>query len=283
MNPDLMRFPIGEGKFNTLVQSGTTSTFTSNRKKRVIVTGNGTELKNITRLKGWAKRKTITQKMVLALIDIAIKKGKNDQVQSYWNTYHCLSKTISSGERVYGKYCKNRFCSVCLGIRKAEILNKYYPILKDWKTPYFVTLTIKAVPAYRLNLIINKMVQGFQRIKDKYRKNNQRGLCNQLVGIKSLECNFNPVKRTYNHHYHLILPNNEIAEILIKEWCKLWKNGWSNRAAQHYRKVENLERDLVECVKYGSKIFTEPDITKKSKQKITHMCMFLHLTTYYLQ
>jgi plasmid rolling circle replication initiator protein Rep len=36
------------------------------------------------------------------------------------------------------------------------------------------------------------------------------------MGIKSLECNFNPKTRTYNAHFHFIVPSKEIAEMLIK-------------------------------------------------------------------
>lgn len=35
--------------------------------------------------------------------------------------------------------------------------------------------------------------------------------------------------------------------------------------AQHSRKVENTERDLIEIIKYGSKIFTEPALNNKMK------------------
>ena len=41
--------------------------------------------------------------------------------------------------------------------------------------------------------------------------------------------------------------------------------------AQHIRKVENLEHDLIETIKYGSKIFTEADLRKKGKQATAPM------------
>ena len=34
--------------------------------------------------------------------------------------------------------------------------------------------------------------------------------------------------------------------------------------------MENTERDLIEVVKYGTKILTEPNPNKKSKRKLTH-------------
>ena len=269
MRTQLTGLPFREGQFNTLAQSGTQLTDNSIAKRSIIVTGNGTELSNKTQLEGWAKRKLITQTMMLSLIDVAREKGNTNQVKAYWNTWHCLNKANSSDGRLYGKYCKNCFCTLCLCIRKAEILNKYLPVIKTWKEPYFVTLTIRSVHAEKLKHTIEKgMIRGFKRITQNLKKRNQRGKGIKLIGIKSLECNFNPLKRTYNPHFHLIVPDEETADILISEWRKLWKNKWTNKAAQHKRKVESLERDLIECVKYGSKIFTEPDLNKKAKQKV---------------
>ncbi len=115
------------------------------------------------------------------------------------------------------------------------------PVIKEWKEPYFVTLTIKAIPETRLRLLISKVFQGFQRIKDKYRKRNLRGKGITLFGIKSLECNFNPKAKTYNPHLHLIVPNKETAEIFKAEWLKLWKNRWSYKGAQKSGKLKMLK------------------------------------------
>ena len=57
-----------------------------------------------------------------------------------------------------------------------------------------------------------------------------------------------------------------MADILLKEWLAIWTKGWSTRAAQNVRPVGNLERDLIETVKYGSKIFTDPEGKKKLKR-----------------
>lgn len=254
---------------DTLAQNGTTFSTNGKRKNLIVVNGNGTDIRNVNGLKRWAKRKLITQKMMLALIDVVKQKNEPDRIRSFWNTYHCLNRAYSSDGRLYGKYCKNRFCTVCLCIRKAEILNKYLPILQKWEEPFFVTLTIRSVSHERLGLVMNKMIQGFQRIKDKFKKRSQRNRGQKLIGIKSLECNFNPIKKSYNPHFHLIVPNSGTAEILVEEWCKIWTSKWAKRCAQNFRRVKNLERDLIECVKYGTKIFTESDINKKRKQKGT--------------
>ena len=39
----------------------------------------------------------------------------------------------------------------------------------------------------------------------------------EFVGIKSLECKFNPINKTYNPRLHIIVANKEMADILVKE------------------------------------------------------------------
>jgi plasmid rolling circle replication initiator protein Rep len=236
-------------------------------KSQIIVNGNGSEITDSKVLKGRAKRKMITQNMVLNLIDVAQGNREYERVKSFWNTYYCQNKIHSSDGRLYGKYCKNRFCTLCCSIRKAVILNKYLPIIKQWENPYFVTLTVKAVPARILKQRIKNLLRAFRIIINRYRKQNQRGKGLKLVGVKSLECNFNPMMKTYNPHLHIIVPNKQIANILIREWLLLWTKEFASKLAQHSRKVNSAEKDLIEIVKYGSKIFTEPDINKKSKEK----------------
>ena len=205
--------------------------------------------------------------MTLSLIDVARKKGDTDKIQPYWNAYHCQSKIIISGDRAYSNYCKNRFCTICCAIRKADIINRYYPTLSTWQDMHFVTLTVKAVKEAKLKTWIDGMLRAFKLIKDRCKKRYQRGTGIQLIGVKSLECNFNPIKRWYNPHFHVIVPSREIAELLKKEWMTTWTSKHTYRGAQDIRKVEDLERDLIEIIKYGSKIFTDPDLKRKKERK----------------
>lgn len=256
----------------TLAESGTQKE--ANSSQITIVSGKGTQINDNPALQKRAKRKTITQSMILSLIDVAKKKGEPERAQAYWNTYHCQSKIISSDNRIFGNYCKNRFCTICCSIRKADIINRYYPTLKQWQDPYFVTLTVKSIKAKNLNRWIYGMNRAFDMIKNRCKKRHQRGKGIKLIGIKSLECNFNPQKKTYNPHFHIIVPNKEVAELLKIEWIFQWKSKntiHTSPKAQFIRKVENLEHDLIETIKYGSKIFTEPDLKKKGKSSIPLM------------
>jgi plasmid rolling circle replication initiator protein Rep len=249
------------GQFNTLGEIGTNKS----GQNSILVTGKGSDLSNNKTLKGKAKRKTITQSLMRNLIDIAKEKEDVLALGSYWNTYYCQNRIIEADGRSYGRYCKNRFCTLCCSIRKAELVNKYLPIIQTWEKAYFVTLTVKAVKEDQLRRAIRKMLKGFTEIKDKHRKRWQRRNGRRLKGVRSLECNFNPKTKTYNPHLHLIVDSKETAEILINDWLKKWKAGGTNKYAQHMEQIYNAESGLIEIIKYGSKIFTEPDLDKKSE------------------
>ncbi len=250
---------------NTLAQSGTNKV----GQPPMFVSGKGSEFTDKKVIEGRAKRKLITQTMSLGLIDIAKGNCHDQQVQSYWNTYHCLNRVVSSEGKLFGNYCKNRYCTVCQSIRKAEIINKYLPVISTWPDPHFVTLTVKACPARDLKKWIDGMKRGFRKIKDKYRKRYERGTGPKFMGVKSLECNFNPKMRTYNPHFHIIVPTKEIADILIMEWLDRGTAKFTNRLAQKARPVTDTQRDLIEIIKYGSKIFTEPDLKRRGIERGT--------------
>lgn len=251
----------------TLGQNGTAKP----GQRAVSVSGKGSDLSNNETLQGRAKRKLITRNMTFHLMDVAKAKGEHEKLNSLWNTYYCQNEIISANGRFYGKYCKNRFCTLCCSIRKAQIINRYYPTIETWDEPYFVTLTVKACDGKKLRLMVSKVLQGFQRIKDRHKKNYLRGKGIKLMGVKSLECNFNPAKKTYNPHLHLIVANKEMAEIIIRDWLKLWTPKFAQRQAQDMRKIFNAQTGLIEIIKYGSKTFTEPDMKKKGTEASYHI------------
>ena len=185
--------------------------------------GNGSDIRNEKAVQRRARCKMITQTTMLSLIDVAKERGANDRVKAYWNTFHCQNVLYTANRRIYAPHCKNRFCTYCCGIRKAELINKYLPLLQSWKEPYFVTLTIKSVKANQLPKMIKALNRGFRRITLKYRIRAQRGKGEKLMGIKTVECNFNPKNRTYNPHLHLIVPGKQMAETIIDEWLNLLK------------------------------------------------------------
>jgi len=267
-------YGVSEGKaIYTLAESGTQNN--SKIPSVALVTGEGTDIINNPSLENRARRKLITRKMVLALIDVANEKGEPERTKAYWNAYHCLNNVIISDNRMFGRYCKNRFCTICSAIRKADTINRYYPIIAKWPDVHFVTLTVKACNEEQLNRLIYRMLRAFELLYNRCKKRHERGSGIKLIGVKSLECNFNPITKTYNPHFHIIVPSREIAELLKNEWLKQWRPipkktyryKYTTPGAQHIEPVYNLESALIETIKYGSKIFTEPDLEKKSKQK----------------
>ncbi|MFD0963829.1 hypothetical protein [Pseudofulvibacter geojedonensis] len=82
------------------------------------------------------------------------------------------------------------------------------------------------------------------------------------------------MKKTYNPHFHIITKDRYTAEVLLQEWLKLWTTKFTNRKGQNIQKVTNLESGLIEIIKYGSKIFTEPDLKKRDKETST-ACIYI--------
>ncbi len=251
---------------HTLAQSGTAK----EQKKPVLVNGKGSEISDSEVIKGRAKRKTITQSVMLNMVDVAKANKDTKREKAYWNTYHCQNKVISASGKLYGNYCKNRFCTLCMSIRKAEMINKYKPVIETWSNPQFMTLTIRSCGKRRLQNRMNGMVRAFRIIRQRCKKRNQRGNGIPLIGIKSLECNFNPIKSTYNPHYHLIVPDKATADLITAEWLQIWTTKFTYKGAQKTRKVEDTEHDLIETIKYGSKVFTEPSEEPKNGKRIKH-------------
>ena len=249
-----------ESFLNTLGQNGTAPLKEGNIQRPIILNGHGSSLNDRKALIGRKRKKLITNKIALELIDIAHEKGHHESEKVYRRVYYCQADITTTNDLAFSKYCKHRVCSFCCGVRKAEILNKYLPVLQTWNDPHFLTLTVKSVPAIKLREWIGQgLLRGFKRIIAKYRKMNQRGKGIGLMGIRSLECNFNPLKKTYNPHFHIIVPNRETAEVLKKEWLNLWTKKHTIPDAQFIRPVKNLESDLIEIIKYSSKIFTDPE------------------------
>jgi hypothetical protein len=211
-----------------------------------------------------AKQKLIAQTLSLAIVDEAKKKNKPYLIKQAWNTYHCLRDTTLVDGRLYGRYCKNRFCPICCNIRKANEIKKYKPIIDQWPDPHMVTLTVKSCYKKALKVTVKAMIKAFQDIKDKQRKQTARNDSFQLMGIKSLECNFNPVRRWYNPHFHLIVPDKATADFLLAEWLKRVGRVHAGKASQHIRKVGSTEKDLIEVIKYGFKIFTDANMKKQT-------------------
>lgn len=250
------------GAINTLAQTGT-----GNRKKlKQIVYGSGSDVLDKTSVSNKARKKLITSSLIGHLIKIAEVEQDGKMQKALWNTYHCYNRIVTVNGRSYGQYCKNRFCTVCSGNRKADLINKYFPVLKKWDSAQFVTLTVKSPTANNLNRFVKKVDQGLKIVLNRLKQRHKRGKSIKCLGIRAIECNFNPATKTYNPHVHLIVQNRETANLIAREWLKLWTKKYAHYNRQHIQPVRNKEGALIELIKYNTKIFTEPDPRKKKKK-----------------
>lgn len=266
MNGASQNFAPSGGQFNTLAQNRTDVI----GKQPIIVMGKGSPIDDIDLLKNRSKCKAITNPMVCELMRRAYELGHKEMEQAYRNTYYCLHQIYTIDGRLYGKYCRNRFCTQCNRILKAKRVNKYKPIIEQWEDPHFVVLTMKAQPKRNLNRWFEGVQKALDLIKDRCNKRYQRDKGIKVMGIRTYECNFNPIARTYNPHMNLIVPNREVAELLRDEWLKTWnkKRKWqASIKGQKIKRIYNLDKGLIEVVKYATKVFTEYDVQKSKKDK----------------
>lgn len=252
---------------HTLAQDGTDLHYSTPKKGFVIVSGKGSDINDLHTIRNRAKRKLVSQFIALELLKIAESKKNKVLIKQFRNTYYCLEKVHSANGKLYGKFCKNRVCTVCLAIRKSELINKYKDEIDQWPEPQLLTLTVKSVNAKMLRATIKNIKMAITKIIRTHQKRYYRSKGNKLRGIYSIESNFNPKLKTYNPHFHIITDTYETANILLTEWLKRSKPGKTNRKGQHIGKISNRQRALIEVIKYGTKIFTENDLEKRIKEK----------------
>jgi len=235
----------------------------------------GTGIDRLTLKYKFSKKKFITTSEAKALKEIAKDEEDAKWFYRYQNTIECLDKITTHDGKAFGKFCKNRCCLNCCSIRKAMYVNKFLPIIQSWNDPYFVTLTCKAKSKYKLKKWIRQLITNFDLINRRLRKRHERGKGPKPIGIRALECNYNPIKYTYNPHLHLILESKELAVDFILEWQNTFDTDDTDPRAQHMRPVSFEGRDLIETIKYGAKIFTDPDMIKDKKKRIQDPIIYI--------
>lgn len=107
----------------------------------------------------------------------------------------------------------------------------------------------------------------FRLIVKRLRKRHLRGTGCKIMGLRALECNFNAKTRTYNPHFHIIVPSKEVADAFLQEWLKEWGLRYAHPDAQNCRKVENPTEDLKEIIKYETKVITNPEPMRGKKKR----------------
>lgn len=250
-------------------------------KPGILLHGRGSAITDAKAVQHRAKSKLITQTVMLRLIEIATDRGAIDQAKAYRNTYYCQNRLYVVEARMHAPLCRNRFCTYCCGVRKAELIHKFYPEIATWKDAHLVTLTRLSVPAHKLKAAIAQTQSKFRLIIARLKKRYQRGTGCKILGLRALECNFNAIKRTYNPHFHIIVPTKEVADTLLIEWLNEWGPKYAGKEAQNCRKVRNTEKDLIEVIKYETKIITDPEPKRGKKGGRTYKIFPRALDTIY--
>lgn len=114
----------------------------------------------------------------------------------------------------------------------------------------FVTLTAIAVPASELKGRIIEMRADFKRIRDTMRKRKT-----PINGFLKTECNYNPQRKTFNPHFHIIISGTEVAEEVVRLWLGMLNNRGTSPEAQNIRPLD--QNGLNEVFKYTTKSLTK--------------------------
>lgn len=214
---------------------------------------------NVT-LQKRAKRKFLSHALSLSLVRYCdLNPEESDLKKSYWNTYYCAQKLAEDNGRITAEYCKNRWCLVCNSIRQMVLKNKYSETIESWKDKHFVTLTVPNCSAEDLDRTIKEMYKTFTKIKDMFYRRWRRGKGTKFVGLRKLECTYNPHRKDYHPHFHLIVNSEELAAELLEEWLK--RNPTCDRKAQDLRVADN--NSTKELFKYFTKVITTHDKDKR--------------------
>lgn len=231
-------------------------------KEADIIFDKATKAYDNSRLVKRARKKYFSLGLVMGLV-----KLESPLYKQYWDTWHCAEVLKVQGEKITGKYCKHRWCLVCNAIRTAQNIMSYSEIIEGWgKEAYFGTLTIVSVEAEELKISIDSMLKNFTNIVRliKTRRNME------FIGIRKLECTYNPIKNTYHPHFHYIVKGKPQAELLKNEWLKRYPSaepycqdirqaqpGTSKELFKYFTKIITNSKDTINKapIEYRRKIY----------------------------
>jgi len=191
-----------------------------------------------------ARAKAFTNSFLFDLIDL-----KSPLTKSYWNTFHCSKTILQEGKRISSRYCNNRWCLTCNRIRTAKMINGYQATIETFKDPRFVTLTIPNVKAKYLRDTIDLMNQVLREIQRSLKKTHNI----QIRALRKYECTYNAERNDYHPHFHFILDELGVANLLVKYWVK--KNVGADVKGQDITKADDTS--LIELCKYFTKVIAK--------------------------
>lgn len=207
-----------------------------------------TDVRNSSALVKRARAKYMTRAVVVRLASLDSPLSK-----AYWNSFHCCSTLVKTGDKIAGKYCKNRWCLVCNRIRTARLIQSYQPVLSSWPEKQFLTLTVPNVKAADLPAEIERMHSTLKTILEMFKKQHQRNKYLKIIGVRKFECTYNPTRDDFHPHFHIIVDSLGAASCIQSEWLRRFPDCSSK--AQDIRPA--LDNDCLELFKYFTKIITK--------------------------
>ena len=196
-----------------------------------------------------ANAKFFTNNLVFKLANIK----DSSLTKSYWNTYHCSMVLDQTGKKLKGKYCKCKWCQVCNRIRTAQLIKGYSPQLEALGETWFITLSRPNIDAELLYDEIDSILKQFNRVRRHFHDSKD-----SIVGLRKLECTFNPIRKDYHPHFHLIVKGDKMkAEAIRDYWLKINPN--ASIKGNDIRPVTSYKNGFLELFKYFTKLTTKTE------------------------
>lgn len=186
-----------------------------------------------------ARAKYFTLAFLYPLIDL---QGPNNK--KYWSAWHCsrnlIAKHYVTHTEIKGKYCKQRFCTVCNRIRTAQYIHAYSDTIHKFSDPQFLTLTLRNCRGQKLRGMVERTVKFFREFNRFCTKNK---ISNKY--LRKLEITYNIEDNSYHPHYHIVTSDSRLADLMLEHWMNYWPRSWVSPKAQKIEPCdENAHKEL---------------------------------------
>lgn len=191
-------------------------------------------------------RKRARKKWLTATLAEGLGRLTSPLANAYRNTQRCGAVLRQEDGKLTAKYCGNRWCLVCNSIRTAKLWEAYSPTLRSWGDAHFVTLTIPNVDGARLHGAVREMLGEMPKIMRGIKRTDRL----EVKAVRKLETTYNPKRRDFHPHFHLVVNSGAAATALVRRWLKHFPE--ANEKAQHIEKCDSGA--IPELFKYFTKL-----------------------------
>lgn len=214
----------------------------------------GKSLNKVFKKRAWAK--SFSNKLAFTLV---LQVPDSPLVKKYRNTIYCSSLLTQEDNKITSKYCGQRWCAVCNGIRTGKNINRFKPAFEKLKEPMFLTLTAPTVEAEKLTEEISLRLAQFSRVVKTLKQFLRRsGKPDQVQIIRKLEVTYS--KGKYHPHFHCIVEGEKNAKSILEYWMQTRPD--AEKEAQDLKKAN--VGSLKELFKYTTKLV----FGKKGEKKL---------------